>query len=126
MGISYGATYGIGVALKEDQFDMYDICRKLNPEMDEDELDEAVEDFDECEYVMNYIESILSDYQFLTCEYGGDMMQGYYEWYVFIKDPLEDLDWLPIKMDQMRKFIEETNLELYGDTIRLTGGKYIC
>ena len=132
MGISYGATYGIGIALEEDQFDAFEIYKARHPDApkwDEDGYDEWEEtmcnDIDDCDEIDRYLESLIKNYEFLEVRHGGNMYADYYDWYIFIKDPLEDLEWLPFKMEQLYMFMEKTSIKYYGDTIRVTGGAHV-
>ena len=120
MGIHYGATYGIGVQLEDDQFNVTDVFMKMNEIEDEDDVD--YDDWDECEIISDYLEDLIKDYEFLHVATGGNWNQDWYEYYIFIVDPMNDLAWLPIKIEQLNKFIKSSDLTFDSTEVGLIGG----
>ena len=125
MGVNYNATYGIGVSLKSDELIPEDFYREIIPEGEQ--VHNPYEYYGEPDTLGEAFKPLLKDYEFLYFDCGGDNHQGWYDYYILIRDPLENLDMLPFKMEQLRKFIKENNFEKYCWSTEpdLVGGCYI-
>lgn len=121
MGINYSAVYGMGVHLDPDQFDVEEIYIQMN------DIDDEVIDIDgeESEIIREYIESIIDKYSFLEYELGGNMFSDDYSHFIFIKNPLKDLNKLKDKMDKLQFILDEEELIYFGNKVDIIGDTYV-